>query len=52
MSSDHLAIAKIFSEWKNSQNTDESMNDYRNTSLSNASLILMLSEYNLTFFFK
>lgn len=45
--SDHLSVAKIFSEWNSSQNhyTNNSDDYDSNVSLSKNNLILMYSEY-------
>lgn len=45
--SDHLAVAKIFSEWNHTQNnyTCESSGEHTNPSISKNSLTMMYSEY-------
>lgn len=50
--SDHLAVAKIFSEWSNTQDRYiiESNGHTSNTSLSKTSLVLIYSEYLLNLF--
>lgn len=42
--SDHLAVAKIFSEWNSTQNHN---NNNSNSSLSRNNLILISSEYKI-----
>lgn len=42
--SDHIAVAKIFSEWNSTQNR---YNNSTNTSLSKNNLILISSEYKM-----
>jgi hypothetical protein len=50
--SDHLAVAKIFSEWNTTRDRYSNDSNYysNNLSLSNNSLILMYSKYYTHFF--